>query len=161
MSRSELLSKSTESVEDRESIVSIRVQMLAAVFGKKCPDDLIAVFKKHLNKFPIPILSKAFTRAETELEKFPTPRIVISMCGEAMPSEMWRYNYQPGYDPDGVPCLIDPDPWCDMCRLPRSEHPTKTCLFVDNLNARYMYRADDCPEGRTFLAKLRELAGRA
>ena len=155
------LPRSTESLDDRESIISIRIQMLAAVFSKKCPDELISVFKSNLNRFPITVLMKAFSRAETELERFPTPRIIASMCGEAMPSEMWRYDYKSGTDPDGVPCLIDPDPWCDNCRKSRNEHPNEACsYFTDEHGAKYLYRPQDCPEGRGFLQKMSALAGR-
>lgn len=148
-----------ESLEDRESVISVRIQMLAAALSKKCPDELIAVYQRNLSRFPISVLTKAFGRAESELERFPPPRILAGFCQESMPSEMWRYNFKPGYDDDGVPCLIDPDPWCDVCHYPSSEHPTKNCAIpVDRLNARFMYRPQDCAEGRGFLAKLKELA---
>jgi hypothetical protein len=153
--------RNTESLEDRESIIFSRIQMLAAVFSKKCPDELVSVFKAHLNRFPVTVLMKAFSRAETELERFPTPRILASMCGEAMPSGMWRYNFQPGHDSNGVECLIDPDPMCDSCRKPRSEHPNQACAcFTDEREAKYMYRPQDCFEGRAFLYMLKEVAGK-
>lgn len=142
------------STEVSEKLISIRVQMLAAIFSRKLSDDAIAVFQRVLLHFPEGVLKKAFTNAETSLDKMPTPKVLAQMCGEVMPSRAWRYNFQPAKGD----VLIDPDPDCDVCRKPQSEHPTNTCGFVDERNARAMYRAEDCEEGRDFLALLRKIA---
>lgn len=148
-----------ESRENREQIISVRVQMLAAAMNRKCSDEMVEIFKRHLNRFPINVLNKAFTRAESEMERFPAVRQVASMCGEAMPSEGWRYNFQPGVDNNGVKCLIDPDPCCDVCRKQWSEHPTPTCkAVVSEREAQFMYRPQDCFEGRGFLHMLETMS---
>jgi hypothetical protein len=131
---------STETLQERVDFVTMRVQILAEVFGKKYGDALVSVYVKHLAAFPIWILTKAFSRAETELERFPTPNVLLHMCGEAQPSGAWRYNFAPGFDLEGMPCLIDPDP------------PTPA--------DRFMYKPQDCEEGRAFLASIKVIAGR-
>jgi len=154
-----------ESLDGHDALISLRIRMLAAVFGKKITNDMIEVYQRVLRRFPIKVLSKAFRRAESDLEKLPTPKILGVMCGEAMPSTMWRYNFTRSQapNPEGmlVDVLIDPDPSCDVCREPRSVHPSKRCPdFIDKFNAEVMYRPQDCAEGRAFLAKLKEVAGR-
>jgi len=153
-----------ESIADRESLISTRIQMLADIFNRKITDGMVAVYQRILRGFPIFVLSKAFTEAESTLEKFPTPRILAGMCGAVMPSQMWRYSFRADQAPDPetgmfVDVLIDPDPLCDSCRNPQSEHPTKTCReFIDKLFSFALYRPQDCPEGRMFLARLKEIA---
>lgn len=125
-------------LEDRESFISIRVQSLAVILGKKLPEELIAVFQKCLSVFPIHVLSSTFSKAEKSLEKFPTPRRMAELCREEMPSEDWRYQFKPGVDPHGVACMIDPDPKCP--------------------EEKYLYKWHDCEEGRIFMKLLREVA---
>jgi hypothetical protein len=155
--------QSMESVLARDEIIDLRVKMLAAVFGRKITDDLIIVFKRVLGVFSTRVLGKAFSKAEAELERFPTPKQMAAIAGELMPSGLWRYNFEPGEAPDPdtgmlVNVLIDPDPSCDVCREPRSRHPHDKCTgMVDELYAHAMYRPQDCPEGRAFLAVLRKI----
>lgn len=57
--------------------------------------------------------------------------------------------------------MIDPDPNCKVCREPRSAHPTNTCTVYRSSGRgddRVMFSPQDCPEGREFLAKLRNIA---
>lgn len=141
-----------------ESYISVRTGMLATVYGVKENPSRVDVFVRHLKTVPLETLKKAFDKAEIAFEKMPSPKKVGELCGEFMPSQSWRYNFQPGHDREGTPCLLDPDPDCDACREPWSKHPTLTCAKpVDKLGARYMYKPQDCPEGRAFLAKLREV----
>lgn len=125
---------SAQSLEDIESIISIRTQMLMAVFGKKENADLISVFKRHLNAYPVWILGKAFTRAETELERFPTVRWLMGACEQLKPSSMWRYSYKDSVDEAGVPCKLDPE------------------------TGEKLYLPQNCPEGREFLEAMAKLA---
>lgn len=123
-------------------MISIRVQMLAAVFNKKCSDELLSVFKEAMNRFPIAVLKAAFHRAEQNLDRFPTPKTMLTLCGEACPSDVWRYHYAKleAQDPEtGAPIVARRDPE----------------------NGDTLYRAGDCPEGRAFLARLRSIAGKA
>lgn len=153
-------SRSSESnLESIESIISIRTQMLMAVFGKKENADLVSVFKRHLNRYPTWILGKAFTRAETELERFPTVRWLVGACEQLKPSSVWKYSYKDSTDDEGIPCKIDPDPDCDVCRKSWSQHPHEKCSeVVDKLHAKFMYKPQDCPEGREFLQAMARLA---
>lgn len=129
-------SASAQNLEQIESIISIRTQMLMAVFGKRENSDLVAVFKRHLNKYPTWILGKAFTRAETELERFPTVRWLVGACEQLKPSTIWKYDYKDAKDENGVPCKIDPE------------------------NGEQLYLPQHCAEGRAFLRVFARLAGR-
>lgn len=127
---------SEQGLDQIESIISIRTQMLMAVFGKKENSDLVAVFKRHLNRYSTWILGKAFTRAETELDRFPTVRWLVGACEQLKPSSVWKYSYKESVDADGVPCKIDPE------------------------SGDKLYLPQNCAEGRKFLKVLAELAGK-
>jgi len=146
---------------DVNEYIRTRILMLAAVFNRKTSDELVEVFREILRGYPFNALQKAFSKAESTLERFPTPKMMRELCNEEMPSGLWRYDFKPGKDPNGVPCLIDPDPSCDSCREPKSLHPNRHCqIFRDRLDAKYMYRPQDCPEGRAFLAALKSFKPR-
>jgi hypothetical protein len=123
------------------------------------------VFEEVLKNYPKAVIQKAFTKAESELERFPTPKIMRTICSESMPSQTWRYDFEPSVDYDAeseVRVLIDPDPTCSICREPKSIHPLKKCgrYTPSGLgDDRVMFRPQDCPEGREFLLKLRKIAG--
>lgn len=115
--------------------------MLMAVFNRKPSDELVQVFKETLGGFSYEALKDAFRKAETELDRFPTPKVMREICCGCMPSRNWRYNFAKGKAKDAetgkeVPCLIDPE------------------------NGDKLFRPQDCPEGREFLKKFREMAGR-
>ena len=151
-------------LEGRRSLISIRLQMLITVFGKRTTDEslegLKRVFCEALENFPERVILKGFGKAEQELDRFPTPRAMREICGEAMPPNTWRYHYEPGTDPEGNPCLIDPDPDCDHCNEPRSWHPSAKCPMFSGERRKYMYRPQDCEEGREFLKQLAILGSR-
>ena len=137
----------SEPRDDRPSaqIIRERVEMLAAVFSRKLSDEMLIVFQEALHGYPKETLKRAFLKAERELDRFPTPKAMRLLCNEEMPSGAWKYHFTPklGNDPEtGKPIriLIDPDP------MPG--------------RARELYKAEDCPEGREFLAKLKEIAGK-
>lgn len=145
-------------LNDVESYIRIKTQALGEIHNRKVTEGMISVFTRALHGYPIEALEKGFRIAEEQLERFATPKKMIEICNDQMPSGMWRYTYKSGVGPDGVACLIDPDPDCDTCHKRKSEHPTAHCDFVDNRQSRYLYRAVDCEEGRAFLAALAKLA---
>lgn len=145
-------------LQDIESYIGVRTGMLATVYGAKENQARCEVFIRHLKNVPLSALKKAFDKAEIAFEKMPSVKKVGELCSELMPSQTWRYNFTPGTDKQGVVCLIDPDPDCDVCREPWSKHPHEKCSQVVNkLDARHMHKPQDCPEGRAFLAKLAEV----
>jgi len=129
--------RSTESVEDRLSLISIRIQMLAAVFNRKTSDEMVRVYKDALQGYPMTVLGKAFTFAEQTLERFPTPKVMRSLANEAMPSEAWRYRYRKAESNDPETGMIVP-------------------VLIDPVNGDELFRMSDCPEGRAFQKKLLE-----
>ncbi len=125
-----------------DEIVRARIEMLGGVFSRKVSEQMIMVFQEALAGYPKEVLKKAFQHAERELERFPTPKIMRALCNENMPSESWKYNYKEidGKDPEtGRPIKIRIDP----APIHKGEE--------------MLYRADDCPEGRAFLAAFREM----
>jgi len=150
-----------KAVFDVRSYIDTRVRMLFAVFNRRESDELIEVFKNRMEKFSEKTLRKVFDRCESELEKFPTIKQVLGFCYSEMPSQGWRFNYQPSFDDNGIPCLLDPDPYCDSCREPWSKHPHAKCQTVVNeRDARRMYLPQNCPEGRGFLSAIRGGGGK-
>jgi len=152
-------------------VVRERIEMLGAVFNRKITEQLICVFQDILGRYPPSVLKRAFSKAELQMEKFPTPKMMAVLCGEETPSQAWKYDFRPSFDQDvdtgaEVSVLIDPDPTCRRCRSAKSEHPLKIGEIVICKEAvlrrgdEVMYRPQDCPEGRAFLAKLRQLGAR-
>lgn len=157
MSEQNVWNERPEFQGDTLEYIKARVLMLAAVFNRKASDELVEVFREVLRGYPFSALKGAFSKAESTLERFPTPKIMRELCNEEMPSNSWRYNFRPSTDPNGIACLIDPDPSCDFCREPLSMHPNKRCAAIINLlPAKFMYRPQDCEEGREFLVKLEQ-----
>lgn len=134
----------SEHFEDNRTsgeIIRDRVEMLGAVFNRKVTEQLIAVFQDTLTGYPVSALKKAFTKAEGQLERFPTPKIMKLMCNEEMPSGAWKYHYR---DAEG--------------KDPETGRPIR--IKIDPETGEKLYRAGDCPEGRAFLEKLASIAGR-
>lgn len=131
------LGLSGDSRSDAE-VIRDRVEMLGGIFGRKVTEPLIAVFQDVLRGYPVSVLKNSFTKAESQCERMPTPKMMRAICNEEMPSQAWKYQYRPTVDRDGIKCWIDPDP--------------------PNKHEELLYRAEDCPEGREFLAKLGEIA---
>jgi hypothetical protein len=145
---------------DVRSYIDTRVRMLFAVFNRRESDELIEVFKNRMEGFGEKTLRKVFDRCESELEKFPTVKQVLAYCYAERPSEGWKFNYAPTFDENGIPCLRDPDPTCSDCRDPRSYHPSARCKeYISRSDNRFLYLPQNCPEGREFLAAMREIAG--
>jgi len=130
-----------ESTEVRREYIGIRVQMLGQALGGKMTDEKIRVFKDALERFPTRVMSVAFTRAEQQLERFPTPKLMQTICGECMPSNSWMYDYKK--------------------RESRDPETGRTItVAIDPVTGDQLFRPQDCPEGRAFLNKFRELAGK-
>lgn len=79
------------SIEDRRSLISIRVQILITLFGKKVSPEsqeaLVRVFCDGLERFPADSLVRGFTKAEQDLDRFPTPKIMRELCSEFRTSQ--------------------------------------------------------------------------
>ena len=165
-------------VEDRRSLISIRVQMLITLFNKRISDEalssVVRVFCDGLEHLPSEAITRGFSKAEQELDRFPTPRLMKDICSEFIPTNMWCYDFKPAIsrDPETgeqVSILLDPDPNCARCREPRSKHPVVrvsggkvlfTCRHYKESgrgNDEEMFRPQDCPEGRAFLKTLKEI----
>lgn len=152
-------SSTQEADVDIRMYIQTRVQILFAVFSKKSSEELVLVFQNRLEQFSQPVLRKVFDRCESELERFPTVKQVLGFCYTERPSETWRYNYVPSTDEHGVECLEDPDPNCSRCREPRSLHPHAKCQeYESTLQNHLLYRPQNCPEGKAFLALMESMA---
>jgi hypothetical protein len=154
------------SKEDTKALICTRLGMLINVFGKRTSEvqkqALERVWCDALGNLPAQAITDGFNKAEHSCERFPTPKSLRALCTEFMPSGAWKYDFSPSVDEDGVEVLIDPDPTCTRCREPRSIHPTAKCQAWERSKLgdhRLMYRPQNCPEGRTFLEVLREVAG--
>ena len=121
---------------DVESYVKIRTMQLMVTFGKKENHEMARVFVEVLSRYPEGVLKRAYSRAERELERFPSPKVMRQICNEEMPPQTWRYDYVRSKDNAGTPCLIDP--------------ATKEWLYLPQ----------DCNEGRLYLEVLAEIAKR-
>jgi hypothetical protein len=119
--------------------IRIRVQMLGSALGRKTNADLLDIFHRHLSRFTIGTLRRAFDKAEGELERFPTPHRMAEIAAGFLPSSMWKYDYRDikATDPETGATV-------DAKRDPE--------------NGETLYRREDCPEGRAFLAFLKALA---
>jgi hypothetical protein len=80
------------------------------------------------------LLAACFRRLAEESDRFPTPRRMRSLLAEFKPSANPHVTYVEGFDANGRPCWF----WSDNTTLPA-------------------YLADDCEEGRSCRAKLRDL----
>lgn len=132
-------------MEGRRSLISVRLQMLISLFNKKISSEsleaLTRVYCTALENFPERSITQGFNNAEQALERFPTPKILRELCNKFAPSNVWKYHFKPGKarDPETgeeVDILIDPDPAAGK--------------------SNQVFRPQDCPEGRRFLAKLKE-----
>lgn len=126
-----------QNLESVEDYIRIRTRKLFSIFNRKKSDELVSVYQRTLGRVPIQSLNLGFNHAEERCERPPTPKQMLEICNEYRPSESWRYNFVPGVDGDGIAVLIDPS----------AASPAE----------RFLYRPQDCPEGRAFLARLKEI----
>lgn len=132
--------------EANRTLISVRLQMLMSLFGKKVTDDgfesIKRVYCDSLENFATDAISGGFKKAEQNCERFPSARAMREFCTDCSASGLWRYNYTPSkaQDPE-TKAIVD--------------------VRIDPVTKEVLYKAEDCPEGRAFLVKLRELAGRS
>jgi len=128
--------------EANRSLISVRIQMLMALFGKKVSDEgfesVKRVYCDALEGFASEAIMGGFRKAEQSCERFPTPKAIRELCSECSVSTLWRYTYNSSK-------AIDPET--------KQTVPVK----IDPETREILYKATDCPEGRAFLARLREL----
>ncbi|MBA0089141.1 MAG: hypothetical protein HRJ53_29475 [Acidobacteria bacterium Pan2503] len=98
---------STQDDLSPRSLIERRLDMLLAVHNKRLkPDSLRAlkrVFDEVLEIYPAHVIADAFTKAEREFEKFPTPKRMGILCNEMMPPAFLSARR--------VCRLCDPDGW--------------------------------------------------
>jgi len=92
-------------LDARRNLIKIRLQMLCLALGKRVPDgtvsDFTVPFVRVLENFSVGTITETFSRAETDLERFPTPRALLAIAKDLAPSQnTWRYNYAPAERPD-------------------------------------------------------------
>jgi hypothetical protein len=125
----------TENVRD---YIATRIKMLGSALGRRTNQDLIDVFQRNLERFKIGELQKAFDKAESELEWFPSPRKMTEMAAGFRASPLWKYSY----------------------RDVKATDPETGAIVhakLDPINGEVLYRAHDCPEGRPCLASYKLL----
>jgi hypothetical protein len=116
----------------------------AALYGRKLKQEAINVWMRLFVSVPVGVLVIALEDVTTDSERMPTPghlKKAISAARERLafrtPPEEYQYRKSMAKDPETgamVTVLIDPKE-------------------QDAL----LYRAQDCPEGRAFLEKLRSI----
>jgi hypothetical protein len=113
-------------------------ERLGDAFGKRVTDGLIAIWQDRLAAFDEMVLLRAFTFIETNDERFPTVSRCIRMCRENVPYQS-PYNYE------------------DFRKFRKTTDAKGVACIMDVEKQERLYRAVDCEEGRTFLAKLAEV----
>ena len=133
------------STDDKRSLIGIRLQMLVDLFGKRVADDsmdaLRRVYCDTLEGFPSYAISKGFSKAEQSCEKFPTPKTMREFIAGEVIADTSRYTFRTAKATD-----------------PITGEPIE--VMLDPETGQRLYRPQDCPEGRWFLAKLKEIARR-
>ena len=160
---------------DPAELIKERLTKLGAVFNRKIKNEAVAVYQEALHGYPFHVLEQAFTQAFNTLERFPTPRTLRMLANEHMSARM--------NTPVLVCDLCSPDGWklVEKDMPPAVYHligpnnkptgetrivPYKMAVRCDHLGQQTyfddeeVFRAEDCPEGREFLAKLREVASK-
>jgi hypothetical protein len=118
--------------------------MLMGLFGKKITDDQLDTMKRvyfeALENMSTEAITGGFKRAEQTLDRFPTPRAMRDLCADCETGGLERYDY-------GDSRAIDPGTGQEVA------------VKIDPITREILYKAEDCPEGREFLATLRRIAG--
>jgi hypothetical protein len=129
--------------EANRTLISVRIQMLMALFGKKVNEEgfesVKRVYCDALEGFDTDAITGGFKKAEQSCERLPSPRLLRDFCGEFSAGGAWRYSYTPSR-------ALDP------------ETKAPVDVKIDPVTKEVLYKAHDCPEGRAFLKKLREIA---
>jgi hypothetical protein len=122
----------------KQELIASWCGRLAEAFSRNVRDNLVPIWQERLSHFDIEVLKKCFAFIECNDERFPSVARCIRLCRENTPRESdYDYDdksrYSQTFDKDGKPCIID---------MEKKE---------------MLYRAEDCEEGRAFLAKLKEV----
>ncbi len=129
--------------EANRTLISVRLQMLLSLFGRQVREDslesLKRVYCEALENFTTEAITAGFRKAEQTCERLPSPRAMTGFCNESSRSGSWRYSY-------GNSTALDP------------ETGEPVGVKVDPVTRDILYRAGDCPEGREFLRKFKEMA---
>lgn len=129
---------------DKEAVrdlISIRLQMLINLFGRKVNEEQLEgmkrVYSDTLDRMPAYAITGGFTKAERTCDRLPTPKVMRELCGECLQGGN-NYDFREANGED-----------------PETKAPIK--IRIDAKTGERLYKAQDCPEGRTFLALLRQL----
>jgi hypothetical protein len=79
---------------DNNAYIEARIKILGSAFGRRTSPELVSTFQRHLARFSMSVLRKAFDKAESELERFPTPRKLLEVAASLEPSPLWKYTYE-------------------------------------------------------------------
>lgn len=118
----------------KSELIAQWCERLGHAFGRNVKDTLVRIWQERLAVFTEQVLRAAFYHIEGHDDKFPAVSRCIEVCGIVAPDRKSPF-YPEGVDNRGVKCWIGE-------------------------NGEYLYAANDCPEGRAFLQKLREVARR-
>lgn len=128
---------------DKEAVrdlISIRLQMLINLFGRKVNEEQLEgmkrVYADTLDRMPAYAITGGFTKAERSCDRLPTPKAMRELCGECLHGgNGYDFRDAKGEDPETGAAIT---------------------IKIDAKTGERLYKAQDCPEGREFLAKLRE-----
>ena len=171
------MTSTRKSLNETHSLINTRIDMLLSLFNKRLKPDALGATKRVycevLEHFPPGIISAAFTKAEREFERWPTPKRMAGVCNEMMPP----HSTAPVLvcrlcKPDGWKLIVTGEAVHDLIGSQNKltgetrtvqQHQAVRC---DHFGERTFYgneevfKADDCPEGREFLAMFKQIAGR-
>ena len=163
------------------------LQDWASIYGRKLKEGALQRWIELFSETDVRVLSVALDRVTRDAERFPTPGMLtkaINAVWDSPPPGVGRplrYSYDPscqsckGTGWELVPVNnMPPYKQCVPCHCrteekeyqgPRSkpsvgmdpETNEPVNIMVDALTGEHMYRATDCPEGRGFIAKMREM----
>ena len=124
------------------SLISVRLQMLIHLFGRKVNeeqlDSMKRVYSETLGRMPLDAISRGFAKAERTCDRMPTPKLMRELCSEFI-SGGSRYHFGDGWGED-------------------PETKQRVRVKVDQDTGEVLYKAENCPEGREFLATLRRMS---
>jgi hypothetical protein len=125
-------------VSNSIEILKQHLEEWSLLYGRRIDSQAMAVWIKLFANTPVHILTAALTKVVAESERMPPPgmltkaiQIIYEQHPEWVPQH--KIKYRTGEDARGVECVF----WSDEPDTPA-------------------YRALDCPEGRAFIALLRE-----
>lgn len=125
-----------------ESLLATALAEWGTLYRRKVEDAALEIWIRLFKIYRFEALTLALDRVTREAEHMPTPGDLTKALNSIIEQKPWlglhwkhRLSYQEGQDEKGVPCVF----WSDAPTIPA-------------------YRASDCPEGRMFLALLKDMA---